>query len=87
MSTNRRQLLEAIEIVDRIEPIAQCDDWHYFLVGSDIRELCGTVRRLVELVPEETLCNRPPKGWYCGLERDHVGPCPAWPVTHATAKL
>ncbi len=24
-------------------------------------------------------CNRPPRGWYCLLERDHPGPCPGWP--------
>lgn len=41
-------LIAAIELVDRIEPIARCDDWHRVLVGSDIRQLCGTVRRLIE---------------------------------------
>lgn len=30
-------------------------------------------------------CNRPPEGWHCGLDRDHEGPCPAWPVSHATS--
>lgn len=33
------------------------------------------------------LCNRPPAGWYCGLARDHKGPCPAWPVSHETAAM
>ncbi len=25
-------------------------------------------------------CNRPSPGWECLLDKDHDGPCPAWPT-------
>ena len=24
-------------------------------------------------------CKRPPKGWHCGINRPHLGPCPTRP--------
>lgn len=29
----------------------------------------------------DSICDRPPPGWHCALERGHPGPCPAWPST------
>lgn len=87
MITDER-LLNAIAYIDRLEQIARTDQWHEVIVGSDIRQLCGIIRGLIEIISlEKIVCNRPPKGWYCGLERDHDGPCPAWPVSHETARI
>ncbi len=29
--------------------------------------------------PAEPPCSRPPEGWFCTREKDHTGPCAAWP--------
>lgn len=43
------------------------------------REICPICE--VQKVQSGT-CDRPNPGWFCTLEKDHEGSCPAWPIHH-----